>query len=236
MAERVFPDEWLVPTISGMITPEAVDALRAAAEPASTLWELTTLKGYATDEQILEAMSKRFRVPVADPAQHEPKVKEIIPEAVARRYHVVPLRATDTVLEVGAGTGSLTGLIAARAGAVVAVSQLTRGYPGIENPGQPLYGARMECMTPPQAAAFLAAHGYTDVVWQVESGEMVRVSDGGAEGNAPKGPNTSVQQSTAPEHGYVIPGSVLDDGRLHMVVDRRVGASGVGECFGMPMP
>ena len=122
------------------------------------------------------------------------------------------------------------------AGAVVAVSQLTRGYPGIENPGQPLYGARMECMTPPQAAAFLAAHGYTDVVWQVESGEMVRVSDGGAEGNAPKGPNTSVQQSTAPEHGYVIPGSVLDDGRLHMVVDQRVGASGVGECFGMPMP
>jgi len=101
MAERAFPDEWLVPTISGMITPEAVDALRAAAEPTSTLWELTTLKGYATDEQILEAMSKRLRVPVATTAQVDPKVKEIIPEAVARRYHVIPLRATDTVLEVG---------------------------------------------------------------------------------------------------------------------------------------
>ncbi|HTT66440.1 MAG TPA: type II/IV secretion system protein [Gemmatimonadales bacterium] len=100
MAERVFPDEWLVTTISAMITPEAVAALRAVAEPTSTLWELTTAKGYASDDQILAAMSKRFRVPVAEDAKPEPKMKEIIPEAVARRYHIVPLRATDSVLEV----------------------------------------------------------------------------------------------------------------------------------------
>ena len=100
MAERVFPDEWLVTTISAMITPEAVAALRAVAEPTSTLWELTTAKGYATDDQILAAMSKRFRVPVASDAKPEPRMKEIIPEAVARRYHIVPLAATDSVLEV----------------------------------------------------------------------------------------------------------------------------------------
>ena len=100
MAERVFPDEWLVTTISAMITPEAVAALRAVAEPTSTLWELTTAKGYASDDQILVAMSKRFRVPVAEDAKPEPQMKEIIPEAVARRYHIVPLRATDSVLEV----------------------------------------------------------------------------------------------------------------------------------------
>jgi len=100
VAERVFPDEWLVPTISAMITPEAVAALRAAAEPTSTLWELTTAKGYATDDQILAAMSKRCRVPVAENPKPEPKVKEVIPEAVARRYHIVPLRVTDSFLEV----------------------------------------------------------------------------------------------------------------------------------------
>jgi type II secretory ATPase GspE/PulE/Tfp pilus assembly ATPase PilB-like protein/ActR/RegA family two-component response regulator len=100
VAERVFPDEWLVTTISAMITPEAVAALRAVAEPTSTLWELTTAKGYATDDQILAAMSKRFRVPVASDAKPEPRMKEIIPEAVARRYHIVPLAATDSVLEV----------------------------------------------------------------------------------------------------------------------------------------
>jgi hypothetical protein len=96
--------------------------------------------------------------------------------------------------------------------------------PGIENPGQPLAGANMECMTPPQAAAFLAAHGYTDVVWQVESGTTAK--DGG----------TSVQQATPPDHGYVVPGAILDDGKLHMVVDQRTGAVGAGICNGMPMP
>jgi hypothetical protein len=117
----------------------------------------------------------------------------------------------------------------ALAGSVV-ISRLTaEGYPGIENPGQPLAGASMECMTPPEAEAFLAAHGYTEVVWQVESGTTV-APDGG------KGSSSSVQQANAPEHGYVIPGSVGGDGRLTMVVDQRVGATGVGDCFGAPMP
>ena len=100
MAERVFADEWLVPTISGMITPEAVGALRASAEPTATLWDLVTSKGYASDDQILAALSKRFRLPIAALSKPEARVKEVIPEAVARRYHVVPLRATDSVLEI----------------------------------------------------------------------------------------------------------------------------------------
>ena len=100
MAERVFPDEWLVPTISAMITAEAVAALRASAEPTATLWDLVTAKNYATDDQILNALSKRCRIPVAETPKPDSKVKEVIPEAVARRYHVVPLRATDSVLEI----------------------------------------------------------------------------------------------------------------------------------------
>src|SRR5207342_2638837 len=58
------------------------------------------------------------------------------------------------------------GVVATAAGAVV-VQTMAEGRPGIENPGQPLAGANMECMTPHQAADFLAAHGYHDVVWQV---------------------------------------------------------------------
>ena len=100
MAERVFSDEWLVPTISGMITPEAVGALRASAEPTATLWDLVTAKGYASDDQILAALSKRFRLPIAGMSKPEARVKEVVPEAVARRYHVLPLRATDSVLEI----------------------------------------------------------------------------------------------------------------------------------------
>jgi hypothetical protein len=100
---------------------------------------------------------------------------------------------------------------------------LVRGAPGIENPGQPLHGANLECMTPPEAAAYLVAHGYTDVLWQIE------VTD--------KGPGAADPQQVAwpPEHGFVVPGAIID-GQLHMIVDQRPGAHGVGACFGMPMP
>jgi hypothetical protein len=115
------------------------------------------------------------------------------------------------------------GAVATAGAAAVVVGQLARPAPGIENEGQPLHGANLECMTPPQASAYLAAHGYTNVVWQVEAG------DGSKAGRAP------VLQSTAPAHGFVVPGSMID-GRLHMVVDQRAGATGVGACAGMAMP
>jgi len=120
-------------------------------------------------------------------------------------------------------------LVATTTGAIV-VSNLVKGYPGIQNPGEPLAGAHMECMTPPEAAAFLAAHGFADVIWQVEGG------DPNAKGADGQPATTSVQQSFPPEHGYVFPGSLLDDGSVIMIIDQRVGTTGAGDCFGKPMP
>lgn len=116
-------------------------------------------------------------------------------------------------------------MVATVAAGAVVVGNLAEGHEGIENPGQPLAGANMECMTPPEAAAFLASRGFTHVVWQVESGDA-----------SSKEGSRSVQQSLPPEHGYVVPGAILDDGLLHMIVDQRVGATGGGACFGQPMP
>jgi hypothetical protein len=87
----------------------------------------------------------------------------------------------------------------------------------------------MECMSPPEAHAFLAARGFTKVDWQVETGTML-APDGG------KGSSSTVHQTTPPEHGHVVPGSVQADGRVIMVADQRDGATGVGDCFGQPMP
>jgi hypothetical protein len=119
-------------------------------------------------------------------------------------------------------------LVATAAGAAV-VANFARGYPGIQNPGQPMAGVHMECMSPPEAAAALAAHGFARVVWQVEGGDPNTKING-------QDATTSVQVTVAPEHGYVIPGSVQDDGSVIMVIDQRVGATGVGDCYGSPMP
>ena len=120
-------------------------------------------------------------------------------------------------------------IVATAAAGAVVVANLAEEHEGIQNPGQPLAGAHMECMSPPEADAFLAEHGFADVDWQVETGTTV-APDGG------KGSSTTVHQATPPEHGYVIPGSVHDNGKVIMVADQRVGATGVGDCFGSPMP
>ena len=119
---------------------------------------------------------------------------------------------------VAAGLTLLLGVTAVAGGAVL---EAVRGHEGVENRGQPLHGADMECMSPPEAEAFLTRKGFVDVVWQVESG---RGKDG-----------RSVQQTEAPEHGYVVPGSIID-GTLYMVVDQREDATGTGACFRMKMP
>jgi hypothetical protein len=101
------------------------------------------------------------------------------------------------------------------------------GAPGVENPGQPLAGANLECMTPPQAAAYLSAHGFANVDWQIETTAK--------DPNGSTTPQPPVIAATPPEHGYVVPGSIVD-GQLLMIVDQRPGATGTGACSAMPMP
>jgi type II secretory ATPase GspE/PulE/Tfp pilus assembly ATPase PilB-like protein/ActR/RegA family two-component response regulator len=100
VAERAFPDEWLVATVSLMLGGDTVAQLRQSAQPTSTLWDLVTQGALVTEDQLLAAMSGRSRVKLADLSKPDPRVKEVIPEAMARRYHVLPLRVTDSYVEV----------------------------------------------------------------------------------------------------------------------------------------
>ena len=120
-------------------------------------------------------------------------------------------------------------IVATAAAGAVVVANLAEEHEGIQNPGQPLAGAHMECMSPPEADVFLETHGFPTVDWQLETG-TTNAPDGG------KGSSTTAHQATPPAHGYVIPGSVLDDGSVIMVADQRIGATGVGDCFATPMP
>jgi type II secretory ATPase GspE/PulE/Tfp pilus assembly ATPase PilB-like protein len=100
MADTHFPDEWLAHSLEGVVTPELLVELREKAPPPARLWETLVAQKIASDEQILTALSTRFRLKLADLAQLDPDAKERVPEQVARRYHILPLRATDSYLEV----------------------------------------------------------------------------------------------------------------------------------------
>ncbi|HEV8305730.1 MAG TPA: type II/IV secretion system protein [Gemmatimonadales bacterium] len=95
-----FPDEWLVQSLESLITPEVLVDLRAKAEPGRTLWEMLVAAKVLSDDKILEKLCARFRLKVADVSAIDPKVRDGVPEQLARRYRVLPIRLTDSFLEV----------------------------------------------------------------------------------------------------------------------------------------
>jgi type II secretory ATPase GspE/PulE/Tfp pilus assembly ATPase PilB-like protein/CheY-like chemotaxis protein len=95
-----FPDEWLAQSVEGL-TPERLQELRAKAESGRTLWDCVVAEKIATDVQIIEKLSHRFRLKVADPSKIDLTARDGVPEQLARRYHVLPLRLTDSFLELG---------------------------------------------------------------------------------------------------------------------------------------
>jgi len=94
-----FTDEWLSITLEGLIGAEQLAALRAN-DPRPTLWETVVASEVATDEQIIEALAARFRFKTADFSVADRQARELVPESVARRYQIIPLRVTDSFLEV----------------------------------------------------------------------------------------------------------------------------------------
>src|SRR6266545_1983560 len=100
MAVTAFPDEWLAQSLEGLITPELLQSMREKSESGRTLWECIVADKIATDAEIIEKLSHRFRLKLADPSKIDPTVRAGVPEQLARRYRVLPLRLTDSYLEL----------------------------------------------------------------------------------------------------------------------------------------
>src|SRR6267143_1182765 len=100
MAETIFPDEWLLQSLEGLLTPEGLTQLRSQAESGRSLWETLVSKKVATDAVILEKLSARYRMKIATLAQVDPTIRDRVPEQLARRFRVAPLRMTDSFLEI----------------------------------------------------------------------------------------------------------------------------------------
>ena len=95
-----FSDEWMVATITALVPEEQVAVVRRDTNDRGSLWEALVERRILPDDRILEAVSSRFRIPVADLGSLDSRVAESVPEHVARKYQVLPLRSTDSYLEV----------------------------------------------------------------------------------------------------------------------------------------
>src|SRR5213596_1301214 len=100
MAVTAFPDEWLAQSLEGLITPELLHELRGKSDAGRTLWEAIVADKIATDAEIIDKLSHRFRLKIADVSKLDLTAREGVPEQLARRYRVLPLRLTDSFLEL----------------------------------------------------------------------------------------------------------------------------------------
>ena len=100
MPVTAFPDEWLAQSLEGL-TPELLAELRTKADVGRTLWEMVVEKRLSTDQEIVAKLAERFRLKVADTSKLDPSARQGVPEQLARRYRVLPLRLTDSFLELG---------------------------------------------------------------------------------------------------------------------------------------
>src|SRR5213596_841561 len=101
MAVTAFPDEWLAQSLEGLITPELLHELRGKSDAGRTLWEAVVAEKIATDAEIVDKLAHRFRLKVADVSKIDQTARDSVPEQIARRHRVLPLRLTDSYLELG---------------------------------------------------------------------------------------------------------------------------------------
>ena len=95
-----FSDEWLVPTLMTVVPEAQILRLRRELDGTPSVWEAVVDRRFTTDDQVLQAVAARFRLPIADLGQIEHGIQEAVPEQVCRKYNVVPLRVTDSYLEI----------------------------------------------------------------------------------------------------------------------------------------
>ncbi len=91
-------DEWVLVTLEGLVAPDQFAQLKAARE--DSYWETATRRGYTTDDLILAELSKRFRMKIANLSLVSQQAKELVPEQLVRKYRVLPLQISDSILDI----------------------------------------------------------------------------------------------------------------------------------------
>ncbi|MFM8603517.1 MAG: hypothetical protein ACKOC2_05435, partial [Gemmatimonadota bacterium] len=91
-------DEWLRATIEGLLSADELSQLASA--PVESLWSAAVDRGFVTDDELAAAVGVRFRLKVANLDQVSAQAVEAMPEALARRYGVIPLAVTETSIDV----------------------------------------------------------------------------------------------------------------------------------------
>ena len=91
-------DAWLLPTLESLLTREELAKVNSAVD--DSYWQAAVASGAILETDLLEAIATRNRMRVAELSGLDLGLREHLPESLARKYLVVPVVATDEILEV----------------------------------------------------------------------------------------------------------------------------------------
>ncbi len=98
MAHRPVRDEWLLPTLEGLIARDAFEQLKQ--QETDSYWDAAVRAGSIADDALLTALASRFRMKLAELSTTTSQARELVPESLARKYRIIPLAATDSALDI----------------------------------------------------------------------------------------------------------------------------------------
>ncbi len=95
-----YQDEWLAAVLGPLIPEAKLARLKDDTESKTSLWERIIDARLLTQAEVLDAVSARCKLPIANLELAGESGRDALPEQLARRHAVVPLTVTDAVLEV----------------------------------------------------------------------------------------------------------------------------------------
>jgi type II secretory ATPase GspE/PulE/Tfp pilus assembly ATPase PilB-like protein/CheY-like chemotaxis protein len=91
---------WLFDALADVLPPARLQELRV--DPKGAPWEAAVRKGWTTDDEILTALSARYRVRIANLMSATPQAVKAVPEHIVRRHAIVPLAITEHAIDIAA--------------------------------------------------------------------------------------------------------------------------------------
>ena len=91
-------DQWLLPILEEFLSADEVAKIEDAV--TDSYWEAAVSTGCISDEDLLAIISRRAHTKIAEDLFASPGAINVVPETLARRYHILPLDASASRLEI----------------------------------------------------------------------------------------------------------------------------------------
>ena len=91
-------DKWLLPILREILPSTSLGAIESKV--GDSYWRAAVDEGLTTDDEILEALSVRARVGIANGLLVSSQARDKVTEWLARRFEILPLSVSDSILDI----------------------------------------------------------------------------------------------------------------------------------------